>query len=130
MLVEKKYQFHIIAQLKATFEDLIFGVVFENNKGIPLYDINNYISDGKVMRGKKGEVIEAIFEIELPRIMRGSYVFSAAVAQGRQEQHIMLTWLHGVGELEVVNPGYNSSYIEIPAIIQQKIYNSEEVEYK
>ena len=29
----------------------------------------------------------------------------------------MLTWLHGIMELEVVNQGYNSSYIEIPSKI-------------
>ena len=40
---------------------------------------------------------------------------SAAIAEGTQENHEMLTWLHGVQELEVINPGYNSSYIELPA---------------
>ena len=59
--------------------------------------------------------------------MKGSYVLSAAVAQGKQDNHIMLTWLHGVGELEVVNTGYNSSYIEIPAKIKQKTYNENQV---
>ena len=33
-------------------------------------------------------------------------------------KHEMLTWLHGIMELEVVNQGYNSSYIEIPSKIR------------
>ena len=35
-----------------------------------------------------------------------------------QSKHEMLTWLHGIMELEVVNQGYNSSYIEIPSKIR------------
>lgn len=127
LVVDKKYAFHVIARLKEDLENLIFGVVVENNKGIPLYDFNNYINDGRVIKGKKDEVVEAVFEFQLPRIMKGSYVLAAAVAQGTQEKHMMLTWLHGVGELEVINTGYNSSYIEIPAEIKQKTYQNEQV---
>ncbi len=127
-VVDKHYSFHVVARLKQDLENLIFGVVVENNKGIPLYDFNNYINDGRVIRGKSGEIVEAVFEFVLPRIMKGSYVLSAAIAQGAQDNHLMLTWLHGVGELEINNTGYNSSYIEIPAKIKQKTYKSEQVE--
>ena len=41
----------------------------------------------------------------------------------------MLTWLHGVGEVEVVNDGYNSSYIEVPAKVTQLTYKNENVEF-
>lgn len=128
MQVENSYSFHVVVRLLEDMDELIIGVVVENNKGIPLYDFNNYINSGKVMRGKKGQYIEAIFSFKLPRIMKGVYLVAAAVAQGTQKEHVMLTWLHGVQQIEVVNPGYNSSYIEIPAGIMHNIYEADHVE--
>lgn len=127
MMVEEKYEFHIVINLSVDMGELIVGVVLENNKGLPLYDINNFINAGKVIGGKKDEVIEAVFQFELPRIMKGNYILSSAVAQGTQEEHIMLTWLHGVQNVEIVNQGYNSSYIEIPSNISHNIYSEKQV---
>ena len=97
---------------------LIVGFVLENNKGLPLFDINNFINQGEVVNGKKNDIIEIVYEYTLPRIMNGVYLVGAAVGQGTQSKHEMLTWLHGIMELEVVNQGYNSSYIEIPSKIR------------
>ena len=60
--------------------------------------------------------------------MKGTYLAAAAVAQGTQEEHIMLSWLHGVQQIEVINPGYNSSYIEIPAKTTCNIYEADNVD--
>lgn len=125
--VERQYSFHVVVNLREDMDELIVGVVAENNKGIPLYDFNNYINSGKVIKARKGQYIEVIFQFTLPRIMKGEYLISAAVAQGTQDEHIMLTWLHGVAHIEVLNPGYNSSYIEIPAIVMHNVYNAESV---
>lgn len=127
--VDHRYSFHVVIRLNEDMKELIAGVVVENNKGLPLYDINNYINSGKVIRGNKGEIIEVIFEFELPRIMKGNYLVSAAVAQGTQRHHVMLTWLHGVQKMEVINNGYNSSYIEIPSVITHNIYEEKKVEF-
>ncbi len=127
--VDNDYSFHVVLNLKENMDELIVGIVVENNKGIPLYDINNYINSGKVIRGKQGQIIEVEFDFKLPRLMRGNYLISAAVAKGTQEKHIMLTWLHGVQNLEIVNHGYNSSYIEIPSTINYNLYESEKVEF-
>lgn len=128
MQTENRYSFHVVVRLLEDMDELIIGVVVENSKGIPLYDFNNYINSGKVMRGKKGQYIEAVFSFKLPRIMKGVYLVAAAVAQGTQYDHVMLTWLHGVQQIEVTNPGYNSSYIEIPADVRQNIYEADHVE--
>ena len=130
MEVDNEYSFHVAAKLNEDMDRLIFGVVAENEKGIPLYDLNNYINEGKVMRGTKNEVIEAVFSFKLPRIMKGTYIISAAVAQGTQEKHAMLTWLHGVLSVEVINRGYNSSYIEVPAAVTCNIYDESCIEIK
>ncbi|MDO5150932.1 MAG: ABC transporter ATP-binding protein [Oscillospiraceae bacterium] len=125
--VENNYKVHIVIEFYENLDNLIAGFVFENNKGLPIYDINNYINQKQTWRGVKGEISEIVFEFKLPRIMRGEYIVSAALAQGTQEKHIMLTWLHGVIEATVYNEGYNSSYIEIPSDIYINQFKRENV---
>lgn len=127
MEVEKEYCIHIVVSSKRDMENIIVGAVFENNKGIPLYDFNNYINCEKVLNVKKGEIYEVIFKFKLPRIMRGIYIMSAAIAQGSQENNKMLTWLHGVMQIEIVNRGYNSSYIEIASEVEVNQWDEEVV---
>ena len=118
LYVDKKYRTHIVIECLEKVDNLIVGFVLETNKGLPMFDINNFINQQEVLYGEKGEVLEIIYDYVLPRIMNGVYLVGAAVARGTQSKHEMLTWLHGVMELEVVNQGYNSSYIEIPSNIR------------
>lgn len=127
MQVEGEYEVHIVIEFYEDMDNLILGFVFENNKGLPIYDINNYINQHQTWSGKKGYVTEITFRYILPRLMKGMYVVSIALAQGTQEKHIMLTWLHGVLEMEILNNGYNSSYIEIPSEISVEHYNKDNV---
>ena len=61
--------------------------------------------------------------------MKGTYIVSVAIAQGTQEKHIMKTWLHGTNEVEIVNEGYNSSYIEIPSDTRVNVYEQENISF-
>lgn len=116
--VTQKYITHIVIRFIEDVSNVIVGFVMENNKGIPMFDINNYITKQKVFHAKKGMIIEIAYEYYLPKIMKGEYVISTAVASGTQENHIMKTWLHGVMNVQVNNPGFNSSWIEIDSEIQ------------
>lgn len=93
LYVDKKYKTHVVIECLEDATNLIIGFVLENNKGLPMFDINNFINQGEVVSGKKGEVIEIIYEYDLPRIMNGMYLVGSAVGQGTQAQHEMLTWL-------------------------------------
>ncbi len=115
--VDRKYKFHAAIDFHIDMRNMIVGFVLENNKGLALFDINNYINQSQGIEGKTGVITEVIYEFTLPRLMKGTYVLSVAVAEGTQEKHEMHTWLHGVGDIEIINLGYNSSYIEIPANI-------------
>lgn len=130
MYVEHEYEVHMAIEFYEDMDRLIAGITFENEKGLPLYDINNYISRGQTWRSRKGEVSELIFRYRLPKIMKGTYLVSAALAQGTQENHRMLTWLHGVLEITVHNDGYNSSYIEIPSEISVLQFARDRIEVK
>lgn len=118
LYVDKTYRTHVVIECMKDAQNLIVGFVLENNKGLPLFDINNFINQGEVVNGKQNDIIELVYEYTLPRIMNGVYLVGAAIGQGTQSKHEMLTWLHGIMELEVVNQGYNSSYIEIPSKIR------------
>ena len=128
--VEHRYEIHVVLSFSETISDLILGFVLENNKGLPVFDINNYINQQETWTGEAGKVCEVVFSFELPRIMKGVYVVSTALASGIQEQHEMLTWLHGVMEVTVLNPGYNSSYIEIPGNISILEYENDQVSFQ
>lgn len=128
--VEHEYEVHMAVEFQEDMNNLIAGFVFENNKGLPLYDMNNYINQQQTFCGRKGKVSEIVFHCTLPRLMRGTYVVSAALAQGTQNQNIMLTWLHGVLEVTIHNEGYNSSYIEIPGTIKIHEYERDMVQIR
>lgn len=126
--VDQTYTIHSVIEFEEDIDNLIAGFVFENNKGLPLFDLNNYINQQEVFSGKKGTIAETRFCFKLPRIMHGQYLVSTAVAQGTQEEHKMLTWLHAALNIEVVNMGYNSSYIEIPCTIKIDFMDKDHVE--
>lgn len=126
--VDKKYTTHVIFKLYQDMNQLICGFSFENNKGLPLYDINNFINQQEQIEGKKGDIIEVVYDFKLPRLMKGLYLVCTAIAQGTQDNHVMLTWLHSVMQIEIVNQGFNSSYIEIPSEIQTYRHEEKNVE--
>ncbi|MBR4580779.1 MAG: ABC transporter ATP-binding protein [Lachnospiraceae bacterium] len=128
MTVDEDYQVHVAVEFFKDMRNIIVGFVFENNKGLPLYDINNFINQQQGIVGVEGEISEVVFSYKLPRLMFGRYIVSVAIAEGTQESHTMHTWLHGVEEIEIVNPGFNSSYIEIPAKISVEQYQKDQVE--
>nr|WP_296440294.1 ABC transporter ATP-binding protein [uncultured Acetatifactor sp.] len=127
--VDKDYQAHVVFNVLIDKSNLIVGFVLENNKGLPIFDINNYINQQETIHALKGQTIEIVYRFKLPRILKGTYIVSAAVAEGTQEANEILTWLHGITTVEVVNMGYNSSYIEIPAEIEVFSTDTSEVEF-
>lgn len=127
--VDCRYETHVVLECMSELNSIICGFSFENNKGLPLYDINNYINQGETIKGKPGDVFEIVYRYRLPRLMNGMYVMCTAVANGTQARHEQLTWLHGVMQVEIVNPGFNSSYIELPSEIQVLANSRENVEF-
>lgn len=127
LVVDEKVSMHVFIKLNKDMSNMIVGFVLENSKGLPVYDINNYINQQQGIAGKAHQILEIAYHHEMPRLMKGTYVVSIGIAQGTQENHIMKTWLHGTNEVEIVNTGYNSSYIEIPGKIKVNSYVSENV---
>lgn len=125
LIVDETYEFHAVVEFYQNMKNIILGFSLENNKGLPLFDINNYINQQQGILGKHDELTEVVYKFKLPRLMKGIYILNIGIAEGTQEQHQMHTWLHGVDNIEIVNNGYNSSYIEIPAVIEVRQLNKD-----
>ena len=51
LYVDKTYRTHVVIECMKDAPSLIVGFVLENNKGLPLFDINNFINQGEVVNG-------------------------------------------------------------------------------
>ncbi len=120
-----QYTSHLVIRANEDLKNLIAGFVWESNRGVSLFAINSYMKDLSNFNAEKGETLEVTFNFMLPKIMKGDYLLSPAIAQGTQDSHVTLTWLTNVYKIEVRNPGYNLSLVEIDA--NTNIYKHENV---
>lgn len=124
----KNYSIHIVIKCLINLDNLIIGFTLENNKGIPLLGLNTYIkSKEHVINGKKGDIIECIFNLELPKIVNGEYVISCAIAQGEQKSHVNLAWAYNCYKVIISNEGYNLSLIELDSKLTLNKYKDENI---
>lgn len=126
--VDHNYSFHALLKFNETLPNVILGFTLENNKGLPLFDINNYINQSQNISGEKDDVIHLSYNFKLPRIMKGMYILIVATAEGTQENNKVLEWIHNVDNIEIINNGYNNSFIEIPAEIKADRMDSSAVD--
>mgnify|MGYP000053918114 CR=1 FL=1 len=126
--VLKRYSFHIVIKCNMDLDNIIVGFTLENNKGVALLGLNTFIkSEEHVLHCKNGDVMECIFSIEFPKVLKGEYVISSAIAQGEQSSHINLAWAYNCYKVVVNNEGYNLSLIELDSKMTIKKYKYENV---
>lgn len=125
-----RYVARYAVEFKKGFENLIFGFVMENNKGIAVIAINSWMaSSGKTISIEKASTAVVSFEFLLPKILQGTYTVSPAVAQGNQIDHVQLTWLENAISINVSNTGYNCSLVEIDSDIEVEVYENKYLKY-
>ncbi len=125
-----EYTFHIVGKFNIDIDHIIMGCVIENNKGINLISLNTYICNNEyTISAKKGEIIEAKIKVLLPKLLKGQYLISPAIAKGTQLNHKIITWLHNLTNVVIYNEGYNLSLIEIPSETYICKFHSESVSY-
>lgn len=115
LVVDKIYHCHVVVDFKEPINNVIVGISLENAKGLPLMGFNNYVSSDKVFNVEKPLVMDVTFSFQMPRLIKGEYVISPAVAKGNPYVNEMLSWLNYVAKYNVINNGYNSAIIEVPA---------------
>jgi ABC-type polysaccharide/polyol phosphate transport system ATPase subunit len=123
---DKKYSVEVVVQVNDDISQIIVGFNLTNAKGIDFFGMNTYDHTRKWIDVKNGDLIHVSFEFTMPKIARGNYALDCAVAEGIQEEHIMLTWLHGVHEVEVTWKGYEFGVVTIPYEFQVEEVHSAE----
>jgi ABC-type polysaccharide/polyol phosphate transport system ATPase subunit len=127
--VLKKYKICMLAEFYEELDNVILGFSLESKKGIPLIGMNTFISNKVIKRTSKEKYYNVIFEFELPKIQKGEYIFSPAIAQGTQDEHMVVDWVQGAMNIFIENQNYNISLIEIDAISKVIKCNREEVDF-
>lgn len=128
--VDQEYTAVFVAEFAKAMPNIIFGFMLENNKGIEILGINSFINNNeKLIEVTKSCMMVVEFKFVLPRILKGDYLLSPAVAQGVQGKNIILTWLPSIANINIENFGYNLSLIEVEADIKASEYQLDCVEF-
>lgn len=130
LVTGNKYTVSIIMAAYKKFRNLIVGFTLESNKGVQILGVNSFINGmGKSIDIDDIGIFEVEFEFVLPKILKGEYIVSPAIAMGTQTKHVILTYLVGVTKIFIDNLGYNLSLLEIDAEIKLNKYAADKVRF-
>ena len=89
--------------------------------------MNTFINGNEsTFNASKNDILEVVFRIKIPRLKQDKYLISPAVAQGVQDNHVVLTWLHNVQQIQLYNDSYNLSLLELGSDLNIYKYNTNE----
>ena len=93
----------------------IVGFAFRNSRGENIFGDNSFecYRDRPVPLGP-GDVLEAVFEFEMPRLHPGEYSLHAAVAEGTQDEHVQQQWFHNALKITSFYHGKTGVMVGIP----------------
>ena len=128
LIPKEVYNFNCIIKFEKSIKNGIVGFVLENTRGIQLVASNTFLSTEKVFDAKSGDVFKVSFRITLPKLLKGEYLISPAIAIGDQQNHKILTWLHNTNKIYIDNNGYNVSLLEIENEVEIESINKESFE--
>jgi lipopolysaccharide transport system ATP-binding protein len=93
----------------------IVGFSFRNNRGENLFGDNTFeCYQNNPVRLSAGEVLEAVFEFEMPRLPSGEYAMHAAIADGTQDEHVQHQWFHNCLTMTSLYHGKTGVLVGIP----------------
>ena len=91
-----------------TNEEILYpgiGLILKDRLGNIIFNINNYIYNFKIDKLERNNdyILNIVFTF--PHIKNGIYVFSVALADGTQMDHIQHHWVHDTNEIKIYNHG-------------------------
>lgn len=130
LVVGSAYTAVCVAEIRRPMKNLIFGFSLENNKGLNLISVNSFINnEERLIQVEQACILRVEFSFSLPRILQGEYLLSPAIAQGTQKTNTVLTWLTNILRITIQNEGYNLSLLEIPAEVEARQYQKDQVRF-
>ena len=93
----------------------IVGFAFRNSRGENIFGDNSFdLYRDRPVPLSPGDVLEAVFEFEMPRLHPGEYSLHAAIADGTQDEHIQHQWFHNALTITSYYHGKTGVMVGIP----------------
>jgi lipopolysaccharide transport system ATP-binding protein len=100
----------------------IIGFFIKDRLGQTLFGDNTYLTyyDAPV-KLKSNQKIKALFDFRMPRLARGDYSITVAIADGTQDQHVQHHWIHDAVLFKSESTSVAGGLIGVP-MSQIKLY--------
>ncbi len=93
----------------------IVGFAFRNSRGENIFGDNSFeLYRDHPQSAAPGEVLEAVFEFEMPRLHPGAYSLHTAIADGTQDEHVQHMWFHNALTITSYYHGKTGVMVGIP----------------
>jgi len=111
----EKVTLRIDVAAAAELEQLIVGFAFKDRLGQSLFGDNTYLTTLHApVTVRAGQTLAAEFEFFMPWLAQGDYSIQCAVAQGSQENHRQLHWVHDALVVKSHHPPVSTGLMGIP----------------
>jgi lipopolysaccharide transport system ATP-binding protein len=105
----------IAFKLFENVENVIIGFTFKDRLGQALFVDNTYLAKRHLKSsGGSGDVFLAAFDFRFPILPAGSYSISPAIANGTQDDHVQMKWIHDALVLDVQSSPVTMGLIGLP----------------
>ncbi len=118
LTADKSYNFGVVIKAHDDLDSLIIGFLVLNRKGENVIGENTFADGDISLTLKDGEIVQTEFTLTMPRIRSDQYTVSVGIAQGSQDSHVILSWLHGVITLEINRSGYEITEYGLPCTVK------------
>jgi lipopolysaccharide transport system ATP-binding protein len=113
----EKVTLRIEAQAQIGLHSPIFGFMLRDRLGQSIFGDNSYLVwKAQPLIVAPGEVFAGEFEFYMPWLAAGDYVFQVALAEGTQQDHRQLHWIHDALAVRATHEAVSTGIIGIPMI--------------
>jgi lipopolysaccharide transport system ATP-binding protein len=99
---EERVRFIISAKVNQTMDSPAFGFMLKNKLGEYVFtEGTDKAFRRHALTFKVGQLVRAVFEFDMPQLIRGTYTINVALAEGVGDDHQQQHWIHDAVVLEV-----------------------------
>ncbi|MEQ5841381.1 ABC transporter ATP-binding protein [Paraburkholderia acidicola] len=107
----------VTAQIRERIDSAIVGFFFNDNLGQSLFGDNTYLSyRDKPVSCSEGDNLVACFTFSMPILPTGDHFINVAIADGTQQSHIQLHWVHDALPVKVHTSSIAHHLLAIPML--------------
>ena len=114
VLAGEQVVLEIDLQAEQDMDNVIVGFYIKNRLGQLLFGDNTVMSHSDDFAVSEGEMFQARFRFEMPRLGAGDYFVTVGVAEGTQDQHVIQHWLHEALRFTASGGGYATGLVGLP----------------